>query len=264
MSLVYLITALPALKRGEHPALSRSLFLEKVTNILDLDLSLSHDFNLVLLLEEVNETIKTQANAIASEPEISKEGLKAALRAHRQTPKFDLCDHLWALCPMPYHALRRKWYQSVYDEAKSRFFKSWVSFSLNLDEVVAAILAKHNEVKSDDYLSQLEGRFDSSSLVIRNHYDEPGLGVDQRFSWFDEVKKALSSQDFMELEMSLNTIRLKEIDALLGPDLFSLDQVIAYYFKLTIIERESRFSFAHGKKILDSILNFETEELHGY
>ena len=85
----------------------------------------------------------------------------------------------------------------------------------------------------------------------------------KRFSWYSKVKKYLYNSDFLFVEKELNNIKLKEIDNIAISDIFSIDTIIAYYFKLRIIERENSFVYENGNKILDQIL-CNIEDLNDY
>lgn len=253
MSLVYFITSLPKLNLGQPAPISREDFVASARKHLTGEAR--KDFELTLLVEEVERTTGILYEEMIERGEVGtgklggliRQGLNAAKRRESEVPE-------WVLKARPYHLLMRQWYRSVYNEAQSPFLREWTRFSLNLDEVTAGLLCKMEGMSADDFLRHMEGGFDSSWRVMVAHYDDADLGVGKRFAWYSQVKEALSLDDPEEMEKRLNRIRWKAIDACLGTDLFSMDTVLAYYFRLRILEREASWDVEKGSKILDEIL----------
>ena len=260
MSLVYLITSLPRLKRDKKSPISRRHFIEQVKKNLNSKEFL--DFNLILLFEDIEKIICIKNDALIYNDNLSSKLIYNKLKKYKHKLHINLSEFNDLYLKEPSHVLLRKWYQTVYAEANSLFFKEWISFSLNLDEVISAILAKQDNLSKNDFIYQMKGRFDSCSQQMMLNYDDSNLGISKRFAWYEQIKKILFSENFLKAEKELNSLKLKEINKLLGTDVFSIDIIIAYYFHLRIIEREANFSYEKGNKILKLILHDYLEELH--
>jgi len=252
MSLIYLITSLPSLKLGAKSTMTRSEFTRAARELLTgQDRS---ELELAFQIEEV----ETTTNLIQA----SKLGLESAIEnldEHQQSRRRDADREgrylpAWIVKDRPHQLLMRYWYQCVRKRAHSSFLRDYARQNLNLEEMIAALICRQQDLDHSAFVAQMEGGFDSTWKMIMTRLDEPDMGISRRYSGYHHLRETLELEDFVQMEKRLNRLRWQIIDRCLSTELFSIDAVLAFYFRLRIIERESSWSEEQGSAILDQIL----------
>lgn len=284
MSLVYLITSLPLMRPGTPPPLPREELVKKARAALEgAD---REELELALLLEEIEETCRLMAEAHASVPggDVSSSELTTILRTKRRpTPGGPTPSELpdWVMMPLPQHVLHRRWHHVLYERATSGFLKGYAQFSVDLQEVLTALLARREHMPKEQFLAQMEGHFDSTAEVLVRKAGDEELGVEKRHAWFPRVKAALElgsgatrdggapasgfarggegaalegHSDLVEMERALDRLRWEEYERMRGLDPFSIDTLLVFYFQLRILEREASWDAAEGERRLEAAL----------
>ncbi len=257
-ALVYLVTRLPELKLGVRPPISRESFIHMARS--HLEGQARRDLELALRVEDVEQVTRKRNLSLLG---MSGAGTNTAEIPHRQQRLVDDSGGHpdWFPRARPHHLLMRLWYQNLYQNARSSFLRAWARADLNLTEAIAGLLCKQAGMSAESFMIHMEGGFDSSWRVIVKHYESDGIGLANRFSWYETLAEALQLEDFGEMERQVNRIRWQVIEACSGIDLFSVDTVLAYYFKLRIAEREGSWDEGKGAEILREILEFSLEEM---
>jgi hypothetical protein len=263
MSLVYFITSLPHLSAhdlgdGRPVPIDRRTFARRAREVLEG--RAREQFELLMLLEEVDETSRVIAQTTAEDPEVSAGTLTTRLRTTRE--RWDLAPPLdtlpdWVLLPLPRHVQLRRCYQHYYDHG-GRFLRGWARFAVDLEEVMSALVMQQEHLSADHLAAQMEGRFDSSSAVIARHHHQPDLGLGRRFPWMPIVVEALAHPDRGTGERMLDRLRLSQLDALMGTELFSVETVLGSYLRLTLLERHASWDADVGAERLASLLAHAT------
>ncbi len=257
MSLVYLITSLPRMSPDGPPPMTRAALVEKARAVLDGPAR--HELELALLLEEIEETCRlmAEAEAQATGGSPSSGELTSILRTRRrQTPAGPPPSELpdWVMMPMPQHVLHRRWLHMLYQKATSPFLKGYAAFSVDLQETLTALIASREAMTKSQFLSQMEGHFDSTAEVLVKRHGGDELGIEKRHAWFPRVQAALQLEDLVEMERTLDQLRWQEYERLRGLELFSIDTVLLFYFQLRIKEREASWDRSEGERRLEAAL----------
>lgn len=255
MSLVYLVTSLPRLKLGTKPPLTRGEFIQHARGLLEGEDR--EEFELVMLLEEIEETARLMGRARQDNPDVSSGELTTLLRTQRQvTPDGPLARDLpdWVMMPLPQHVLYRRYYHALYERAQTGFVHGFAAFEVDLYEVLTALLAEREDMSKSDFLHQMEGSFDSAAKVIISHWEQSDLGIEERFPWFRRVEAALALEEFVQMEHELNQLRWEMLGKLTGTDEFSIEHVLCAYFQLRILEREASWDREAGEALLEQAL----------
>ncbi len=244
MSLVYLITGLPRLSLNHAPPINREQFKARALANMGRGSGL-RDLNLLLLLEDV-EAATGRANA----EQLGLHPPEDAKPMGRKLPT-------WLSEDRPHHVLSRLWRRRLYQYASSHFLKNWSRESLNLEELIAALLCRAEGMTQTDFLIQMEGGFDSTWKMSISHYEDPDMGLSKRLNYYQYVAEALRMEDFEAMERRLDSLRWRMIEACLGLETFSNDVVLAYYLKLRILERRFGRSEERGREIMESLLQWD-------
>jgi len=260
MSLVYLLTSLPALELGTAPPLSRATFAEMVRDILAPRDRL--EVEQALLLDEVAETVSLRFRTMVHQPLDEKNSELGEIMRHRAL-EADRKGNLmppWILKERPLHLMARYWFQKAYSFSHSAFMRDYVRMWLNLEEMIAGCLCKQEGMDHAAFMLHMEGGFDSTWKVMVQSWDQADLGLSSRLRNFDYVRETLQMDDLLEMERRFDELRWKLIDRCLGPDPFSIDQVLAYFFRLRLVERVAARDAEAGRAFLDEILELKPEK----
>lgn len=254
MSLVYLVTGLPLLRRGEAAPISRAEFVRRCRDTLrgrDRD-----ELELLLQVESAEETIRLTVEAeLHGLDEAERIG---SIRRDRRDglPLSRLPD--WLLRPASQHQLLRRHYVELRRAARSEFLRRWAEFRVDIGEVLTALLCRAEGMSREAFLVQMEGSFAPSAAVIMRRWEEPDLGLGGRFPWLTRVIAAVALDDLQAMSRELDSLLWERIEELSTPGLFEVETLLAYYLKLRIVEREASWDLEAGRAVLDRILSLSS------
>lgn len=250
MSLVYLVTSLPRLRRGAPPPLTRAELVRRCR--ADLEGRDREEFELLLQVESVEETVRlTLAAQLAG---LDAEATVASVVNDRRdgVPLDQLQP--WILRPGPQHELLRRHYHEVTERARTPFLRSWAHFRVDVGEVVTAVLCRQEGRSREEFLVQMQGSFDASAPRIIANWEDPLLGVGHRFDWVSKVIDALGDEDLIAMSRTFDDVLWEHIDALAPAETFCVETVLAFYLQLRIVERQAQWSAEKGAQVLDRLL----------
>jgi len=250
MSLVYLVTGFPRLLRGEAPLIERAEFVARCRAMLTGDDRA--EFERLVQVESVEETVRLDLSAQLEGADA--DAMVATIVNDRRdgVAREDLPE--WLLRPAPQHVLLRRHYYELTQHARTDFLRGWANFRVDIGEVVTAALCRAEGVSRDQFLEQMQGSFDASAPLILKHWDDPNLGLGQRFPWLPEVLAALVDDDLVAMSRKLDDIAWRKIDQLRPQVTFCIETVMASYLQLRILEREAGWDADRGGEVLDRIL----------
>jgi hypothetical protein len=254
VSLVYLITSLPRVDRSRPPPMSSAELARRARAALEGDHK--RQLELLLLLDEVDETCRIKSELERADPNVSAARLTAAVRTdRRRAPQAPPLDELpdFILQPLPRHVLLRRTYKHFYDEG-GPFVRAWAEFAVDLEEILTGLVARKENLAPEHFALQMEGHFDSTSEIIVGRLDRADLGLFRRFPWMPKVERALALANPQETELALDELRFTEIDRLMGTAPFSLEVVLGTFLILRLLERRASWNKKVGETRLASLL----------
>jgi hypothetical protein len=251
MSLVYLITGLPRIERGKAPPITRAELVRRCRD--GLTGPDREEFELLLRVESVEETVRLEMSARLREAS-AEETIAAIVQDRRDGRPLDTLPE-WLLRPAPQHVLLRRHYYDVTLRAKTDFLRGWANFRVDIGEVVTAVLCRVEGLSRDAFLEQMQGSFDASAPLIIKHWDDPLLGIGQRFGWLPTVVAALGDDDLLAMSRTLDDVAWRKIEALRPVETFCVENLMATYLLLGIVEREASWDAERGAAMLDRILS---------
>lgn len=256
MSLIYLVTRLPVLRPGMSPPISSDDMATLARR--HLEGPDREELELLLLLADLEDTVRITAAALAEDPSLSFDDLLGVSR-HRpeRSPEAPPLDTLppWVIQPQPEHRLLRLWLEVTSRRARSPFLRSWSSQITNLRESICGLLCKAQGLRQQDFEAQMEGRFDSSSRLILSNFDAPDLGLRSRFGWFERLDAALRNPDLLAMERELLRLRWELLERCHTEPTFSIDTVLVTWLQLRLLEREASWKRPEGEEILARLLD---------
>ncbi len=259
MSLVYLITGLPRIDRGAPPPLSRTEFVRRCRE--ELRGPEREEFELLVQIESVEETVRLALRAQLDAAD--DESVAGAVVLDRQdgVPVDRLPE--WVLRPAPQHELLRRHYYEVTQAASTEFLRRWANFRVDIGEVITAKLCRVDGMSRDAFLVQMQGSFDASAPLIMRSWEDPTLGLGQRFWWLDRVLRALEDEDLLAMSRELDAVLWEKVEELSTHETFSVETLLETYLKLRILEREASWDAERGRAMLDRILAMSAEATAG-
>lgn len=250
MSLVYLITSLPRIRRGEPLPITRAEFDARCRdNLHGADRA---ELELLLQTESVEETIRLSLAAQLAGLDADAT-LASIVNDRRDGVPLDRLQP-WILRPGPQHELLRRHYFDVTQRAHTEFLIRWANFRVDIGEVVTAVLCRQEGRTRDEFLVQMQGNFDASAPRIIANWDDPMLGVGNRFPWVPRVVKALADEDMIAMSRTLDDVLWERIEALKPTETFCIETVLAFYLQLRICERQAQWNGDKGAQVLERIL----------
>jgi hypothetical protein len=255
VSLVYLITGLPRLRRGESAPISRPEFVRRCRDILtgrDRE-----EFELLVREESVEETVRLTLKG-ELEGLNEQERLASILRDRTDGVPADQLPS-WLRRPGLLRQLLRRHYFEVTRQARTQFLLRWAHFRVDIGELVTALLCRSEGMSRDAFLVQMEGSFDASAPVIIRRWQDPDLGIGTRFPWVPRVIAAVQMEDLQAMSRELDNVMWAKIEELSTHDLFTIETLLAYYLQLRIVGREASWNAERGQQVLDRILSLSSQ-----
>lgn len=130
------------------------------------------------------------------------------------------------------------------------FTKSWFSFDLNLRNIITAINGKKHQIDID---YQLIGKNPVNDALLKSHAKD--FGLSSAFPFIDKLVQLHDSDNLMEREMGIDLIRWDFLDQLNTFNYFTIEVLIAFTIKLSIVERWNRLSAEKGKTLFNKFLS---------
>lgn len=134
----------------------------------------------------------------------------------------------------------------------SGFLSEWFEFDLNMRNICSAFTAR---AKQKEILNVVVGEGEIQSLLVSSAAVD--FGLKGMFDYTDELFSTLSSEDMLQKERKLDTIRWDKIEEIVTFDYFNIDVVLSYVAKVSIINRWLSLDEKIGREMLKRF----TEEL---
>jgi hypothetical protein len=145
-----------------------------------------------------------------------------------------------------------------YDEATDHdnpFIRDWLIFDLDLRNVLAGLncrkMARNRE--GDFSLAQ--------SIICKNDVTElihksnaPDFSLSNKLPWIEKVV-SLNSDDLVEYEKSIDTLRWDILNELTIFTYFQIETILAFIVKLDMVERWQKLDPETGKEKLEKLLS---------
>ena len=148
----------------------------------------------------------------------------------------------------------RALFAAYYEEcaaSPSRFLREWSEFDRTLRNVIAAAMARAEQVKAD---AVTVGGGETVEQLHRSSAADFGLRAE--LPYVDAVVSALNDGegDLLERERKIDRIRWDMASELATFDYFDLDAVLSYRVKVGIVARWNRLDIEHGRRMLERLM----------
>jgi len=138
--------------------------------------------------------------------------------------------------------LYRAYFEFAAQKATNPFLKSYLLFELDLRNILSAVRARRKGLPPAEYLV---GESDLVDLLGRSSAED--FGVRKDYEWIEQI---LEAETPPEIEETVQRIRWETVDAMIEPNQFEFDVILAYLIKLQILERNLALSEEQGLDIV--------------
>jgi hypothetical protein len=129
-------------------------------------------------------------------------------------------------------------------QTKNIFLKDWFNFTLMLNNILAAYNARKHNFDIDE---QIIGDDEIIETMKRSQARDFGIMADVPF--VDKVIGILENKSLMEREKNLDMMKWSFLDELTIFNYFTIEIVLSYILKLTIIERWMKLDVETGNEL---------------
>jgi hypothetical protein len=171
---IFLITSLPILTLNQKPTISKKAFIKRVYNCLSNDKV--KEFS---TLERLDIDYMKQKNQYLT--------------------KFSSSFYRYRI-------------KNTLQNTKSMILKAWLSFLLDLHDILTGILCKmHNMEKHDTlkYFKEVDGTV--KNFVIK-YYNKEGFDLSRRFKWFKKFYQEIQNNNLPGVENKIILLKLQKIN----------------------------------------------------
>lgn len=134
---------------------------------------------------------------------------------------------------------------------ENRFISEWYRFEQNLGNILTAANCRKADTSIEN---QLIGSGDLNDKLMKSSAREFGVDSDDIIV-ADAVFKALESEDLMEQEKKLDTIRWELLDDRSFFHYFSIEKLFVFLIKISIVERWMSLDKTKGLELFKELLN---------
>lgn len=149
----------------------------------------------------------------------------------------------------PENELTTLYYEEM-SALKHKFLRSWFNFELNLKNALLVITAKNNNIPYD---KQIILANKAAVKIARSNSRD--LGLTSKWPWIEKLLQISEIPDLLIRERAIDLMRWEFLDEYNTFNYFSLEVLLAYYIKLSIIERWLKLDKATGEEMFRQLLN---------
>ena len=129
------------------------------------------------------------------------------------------------------------------------FLRQWFTFELNLKNALLVITAKNNEIPYDNQIIQANK---AAAKIARSNARD--LGLTSEWPWIEKLIQITEMTDLLARERAIDLMRWDFLDEYNTFKYFSLEVLLAYYIKLSIIERWLKLDKPTGEEMFRQLL----------
>lgn len=130
-------------------------------------------------------------------------------------------------------------------QSSNRFVRAWYAFNQDMNNImVAAICRKHGfNVK------KMVVGHNEVAETLRTHTTQKDFGLSEVMDNFQEILALATIDNLMEREKKMDALRFEWLQEKTYFDIFSTEQVLAYYLQAQMLHRWSLLTIEQGEKV---------------
>ena len=162
---------------------------------------------------------------------------KSGIRAYPELPETD--------------ELTSFFYEDLESLTEPGFLRDYFQFELNLRNITTAMALRKNEMP-------LAGKLipcGSANETIGKNETAADFGLAAEFPYVNRLIALSQRSQLLDFEKALEDLRWKWLDERLGDDYFSTETILAYFVKLSSVDRWESLSQEKGEELFNGIVN---------
>lgn len=140
------------------------------------------------------------------------------------------------------------YYFKYLQTSNNSFLKDYSDYDFNLRNLAASINSKKFNIDKENSVIKIN-EF-AERLIKESSFDTV---VKEEFGILSDELNFIEKLGFLEMELKLDLKRIERIDELLVYEYFSIDKLLGYLIKLSIVERWSSIDAVKGKEVFKTI-----------
>lgn len=140
------------------------------------------------------------------------------------------------------------YYQFLLDN-KNDFVKSWFELELNIKNIFTALNSKKYGLEIEKEIINVNSV--SEALTKSSSRD---FGLTGELNYIDQLVSIYESDDLMKREKAVDILKWDWLDDNTFFNYFTIEKLISYYIKLTLIERWIKLDPKTGKELFDRFM----------
>jgi hypothetical protein len=129
---------------------------------------------------------------------------------------------------------------------KNKFLRNWFELELNTKNIFAALNAKKFGLKIENEIINVNSV--AETMIKSTSRD---FGLSGELDYTDRLLSIFENDDLIKREKEIDLFRWDWLDENTFFEYFTIEKLISYYIKLTIIERWIKLDPASGKELFD-------------
>jgi hypothetical protein len=145
--------------------------------------------------------------------------------------------------------LSTHYYNYLLKKTSNRFLKQWSELNMNVRNILTALSARRASVEYD-YL--IVGSSEVATILRASQHP---AGVTEFIDYYEQLREIDEIQDLLDKEQEIDTLLWKWIEDYTFFNYFDVEKIMAYLFKLQIIERWKKLDPEKGNEIFRNMVN---------
>lgn len=134
-------------------------------------------------------------------------------------------------------------------KSTNSFVSSWFEFNLNLNNLLIAIFCRKHNINQEKLII---GQTEISKILKTSHARDYGIG--NIFEYTEEVIKLSEDTDMLEREKKIDALKWKWLEEHTFFNYFTIEKILAYAFRVEMLQRWKMLSFDSGSEIFRNLL----------
>jgi hypothetical protein len=135
-------------------------------------------------------------------------------------------------------------------EQKNEFIQQWFTTLRNVNNIFAIYNSRTFGLNIEN---QMIGDYELTEAAKKTTTKDFGLA--NEFTYIDEIIGIFENKDILEQELSIDLLKWKYLSDLNTFNYFTIEPILAFIIKFTMVERWSKLDPEQGKKMFKKMLN---------
>ncbi len=141
-------------------------------------------------------------------------------------------------------------YAEYLNQYSNVFLKEFLKFEINQKNVFTALTARKYEI---DYENELIGEGEVVEALLKSRSRDFGLA--NELDYIESLIQIYEDENIMERELKIDRLKWNYLDEITFFNYFTVERVLAFVYKLLMVERWIALDEEEGKKMFQQLVN---------